>query len=104
MPKLKTLLVLATLSLAGAAYAQSGAPADEGQQQRWRDNPQAVAMRQACAADAERLCPNLRGQERRSCMQSRAKELSKPCADARDALKAAMRAKGYSPPAAAKQN
>jgi hypothetical protein len=89
MRSLKRLLVAVSLmgaGIAGSAFAQNG-PTD-AQREAWRNNPKVIAMKQACAADAQKLCPNLEGRERRTCMKSHAAELSKPCTDAMAAVKA----------------
>ena len=101
MKPFRPMLIVAALALAGigAAFAESGGQPADAQREAWKSNPKVVAMRQACAADMERLCPNLRGPDRRACMQTHAAELSMPCADARTALREEMKAKGMSPAA-----
>jgi hypothetical protein len=68
---MKTLSQLAVMSLilglAAPAFAQNAAPA-------------AGSVREACAADIQKVCPNAAaGPERRQCIQDNMAKLSDPC-------------------------
>lgn len=86
-----TLAATAVLSLlaAGAAAAQSDPPqgSDHGV---GRGNPAMTAVRQACSADLQKLCPDLKGPERRQCMQDHAADLSDGCKSAIAAMRQQM--------------
>jgi hypothetical protein len=75
---LKTLAVLtATLAMTGAAMAQpQGGPPPGG------GNPAFAAVRAACKADGDKLCPGLQGPERGQCMRQNSDKLSQECKDA----------------------
>lgn len=80
-------LTLSLLLLSSAAYAQTPPP----------------AVKQACAADAARLCPNTKGHETMVCMRSHMNEASDDCRAAVAARRAAMKAdhaQGQAPPPA----
>ncbi len=73
--KLSTLAAVAALMLlsAGVAAAQSG----QGQ-----GNPAMAAVRQACAADMQKFCPDKTGPDRRQCMADHSADLSDGCKSA----------------------
>ena len=51
--------------------------------------PGVAEMRAACADDLQKLCPDLKGPERRDCMQKNADKLSQKCKDAQAAMRKA---------------
>lgn len=55
---------------AGAAFAQNGAPAAGGG---------GGGRMMACRDDAQKLCPDKRGPDRRACMQANKDKLSEGC-------------------------
>ncbi len=77
---LKILTILATLSTAGAAFAQDRPP----------PSPEMQAARQAvmkaCAADMKTLCDGKAGREAMMCMRENADKVSQPCKDALAAM------------------
>jgi len=83
--KLSTLAAAAALVLlsAGVAAAQSG----QGQ-----GNPAMAAVRQACAADVQKLCPDKTGPDRRQCMMDHSADLSDGCKSAMAAMREQMQA------------
>ena len=83
--KLSTLAAAAAVMLlsAGVAAAQSG----QGQ-----GNPAMAAVRQACAADMQKLCPDKTGPDRRQCMMDHSADLSDGCKSAMAAMREQMQA------------
>ncbi len=83
--KLSTLAAAAALMLlsAGVAAAQSG----QGQ-----GNPAMAAVRQACAADMQKLCPDKTGPDRRQCMMDHSADLSDGCKSAMATMREQMQA------------
>ena len=83
--KLSTLAAAAALVLlsAGVAAAQSG----QGQ-----GNPAMAAVRQACAADMQKLCPDKTGPDRRQCMMDHSADLSDGCKSAMATIREQMQA------------
>jgi len=79
-----TLAAAAALMLlgAGAASAQQG-----------QGNPAMAAVREACAADMQKLCADKTGPDRRQCMMDHQADLSDGCktalANARSAMQSA---------------
>jgi hypothetical protein len=71
-------LLGAGLTSAGGAVAQGG----PGQ-----GNPARAAVRQACAADVQKLCPDKTGPDRRQCMMDHAADLSDGCKSAMAAMR-----------------
>jgi hypothetical protein len=101
MQAIRNLLAAAlfvSVGAAGAAYGQS-TTTPNGSPPGGMDNPQLAAVRQACAADMQRLCPNAQGADRRTCMANHVNDLSKACADARAALMAQYNQNGGGAPA-----
>ena len=90
--KLQIATTLAALAIAGAAFAQQpgggGGPSPEMQAAR-------AAMREACAADMQKLCEGKQGREAFMCMRDNADKASQACKDAM----AKMRAAAPPPPA-----
>ncbi len=80
-----TLAAAAALTLlsAGVAAAQAG----QGQ-----GAPAMSAIRQACAADVQKLCPDKTGPDRRQCMMDHAADLSDGCKSAIAAMRAQIQA------------
>lgn len=78
--KRSTLVAAATLMLLAA-----GAAAAQGQ-----DNPAMASLRQACAADAQKLCPDKTGPDRRQCMMDHTADLSDGCKSAIAAMRQQM--------------
>ena len=72
--KLSTLAAAAALTLLSAGVA-----AAQGQGQ---GNPAMAAVRQACAADMQKLCPDKTGPDRRQCMMDHSADLSDGCKSA----------------------
>jgi len=83
--KLSTLAAAAAVMLlsAGVAAAQSG----QGQ-----GNPAMAAVRQACAADMQKLCPDKTGPDRRQCMMDHSADLSDGCKSAMATMREQMQA------------
>ena len=81
--KIRTMIVAAALLTAGAglALAQNGAPPPAGSGSGGR--------MAACRDDAQKLCPDKRGPDRRACMEANKDKLSDGC-------KAAMAARAGS--------
>lgn len=83
--KLQIATTLGALALAGAAFAQQppppgpggggGPPSPEMQAAR-------QAMREACAADAQKLCADKQGREMMMCLRDNADKTSQGCKDA----------------------
>ncbi len=80
--KLSTLAAAAALTLLSAGLA-----AAQGQGQ---DNPARAAVRQACAADMQKLCPDKTGPDRRQCMMDHAADLSDGCKTAMANMRSQM--------------
>ncbi|MDB5424649.1 MAG: hypothetical protein JWQ29_2065 [Phenylobacterium sp.] len=74
--RLMPMIVLAALSVGSAALAQGGGGLSP-EVHAARD-----AVRQACAADATRLCEGKAGREVMMCMRDNADKLSGPCKEA----------------------
>ena len=83
--KLFNLAAAAALMLlsAGVAAAQGG----QGQ-----GNPAMAAVRQACAADMQKLCPDKTGPDRRQCMMDHSADLSDGCKSAMATMREQMQA------------
>lgn len=81
--KLQIATTLAALAFAGAALAQQPAPAPGGgggpspEMQAAR-----AAMREACAADMQKLCEGKQGREAFMCLRDNADKASQGCKDA----------------------
>jgi hypothetical protein len=86
--KIQIATTIAALALAGAAFAQQpgggggGAPSPELQAAR-------QAMREACAADMQKLCPDKQGREAFMCLRENADKASQACKDAQAKMRAA---------------
>ncbi len=84
MKKLAFAIMWATLGLAAAAQAQQA--------------PAAGTLRQACAADAQALCPGMKPMDQRKCLMTNISKVSQDCgtalANARSAMKVYMQACG----------
>jgi hypothetical protein len=74
--KLTPLIVLVALSSAGGAYAQGGGGLSP-EVHAARD-----AVKTACAAEAQSLCPGKEKREMMICLRDNAAKLSAPCATA----------------------
>jgi len=82
-PSLLAVAAALVLLSAGAGVAQTG----PGQ-----DNPARTAVRQACAGDMQKLCPDKTGRDRRQCMMDHLADLSDGCKSAMAAMREQMRA------------
>jgi hypothetical protein len=84
--KIQIATTIAALALAGAAFAQPGGggapPSPELQAAR-------QAMREACAADLQKLCPDKTGREAFMCLRENADKASQACKDAQAKMRAA---------------
>ena len=81
---------------AGAGQGRGGDPAMRAARR---------ALRQACAADVQRLCANAQasGQRPMQCLRSQMSQVSPSCVQAFQALRAARQSGGGAPPAGAPQ-
>jgi hypothetical protein len=91
---MRSIISVAALSLAlatsGAAFAQ---PAGGGGPPPGGGNPAFAAVRQACAADIQKFCGDIKPDDRdgrRACMQSHQNDFSAECKDAMAKMRAAM--------------
>ena len=76
--KIQIATTIAALAIAGAAFAQ---PAGGGGGQAPSPEMQAAraAMREACAADMQKLCADKQGREAFMCLRENADQASAPC-------------------------
>jgi hypothetical protein len=81
--KLTVMVAAATLMMFGAAAAQPGG----GQ-----GNPAMAKVRDACAADVAKLCPDKTGQERHQCMMANRDKVSDGCKAAAAEMRSMMQA------------
>jgi hypothetical protein len=72
--KLPMWVAAAALMMAGAAAAQPGAGGGQG-----GGNPAMAKVRESCAADMQKLCPDKHGAERHQCMKDNADKVSDGC-------------------------
>jgi hypothetical protein len=82
--KIQIATTLAALALAGAAFAQQPGGGGGGGGQAPSPEMQAAraAMREACAADMQKLCADKQGREAFMCLRENADKVSQGCKDA----------------------
>jgi hypothetical protein len=78
--KLKTLILIGALSVAGGAYAQEGGGGGGGAGGPGGDAR--AAMQKACAADMASLCPGMTGRDANMCLRAATDKVSAGCKDA----------------------
>ena len=77
--KLRSLILIAGLAMAGPALAQPPAPSPEVAAAR-------AAMQKACAGDITSLCAGKTGREINQCLRDAGDKVSAPCKDAMSKL------------------
>ena len=92
---LASLCLTAGLAAAAPAQTNSAPPAvPDAPQPPAGGGRMAAQLREACAADAQKYCPDLgRGPERRACMREHQAQLTQPCRDAMAAVRSALGAR-----------
>lgn len=87
--KLKIAMALSAFTLVGGAVAQAQQPAPSPEMQAARQ-----AMREACAADMQKLCDGKTGREAFMCLRENADKASQGCKDAMTKMQSLMRPAG----------
>jgi hypothetical protein len=87
--KLQIATTIAALALASAAFAQPGGGGGGGGQASPELQAARQAMREACAADMQKLCEGKQGREAFMCLRENADKVSQGCKDAQAKMRAA---------------
>jgi hypothetical protein len=80
--KIQIATTIAALALAGAAFAQQPGGGGGGQAPSPEMQAARQAMREACAADMQKLCADKQGREAFMCLRENADKVSQGCKDA----------------------
>jgi len=87
--KLHIAITVAALAMASASFAQQPAPGG-GAGASPEVQAARAAMREACAADMQKLCEGKTGREAFMCLRDNADKTSQGCKDAQAKMRAAM--------------
>jgi len=88
--KLHIAITVAALAMASASFAQQPAPGGGGGAGVSPEVQAArAAMREACAADMQKLCADKQGREAFMCLRENADKVSQGCKDAQAKMRAA---------------
>jgi len=91
--KLHIAITVAALAMASASFAQQPAPGGGGGGGGAGASPEVqaarAAMREACAADMQKLCADKQGREAFMCLRENADKVSQGCKDAQAKMRAA---------------
>jgi hypothetical protein len=79
--RLASLILISALAAAAGVQADTPTPAPSTSASS-TSAPGAPSARQACRADAQKLCPGKRGREAAACLRSNADKISAECKDA----------------------